>query len=739
MQVVDIERAKYMVREAARLAPGRPALRMGLRAALAVGAPMVAAAQIGALAMTWATLGGFGVVLVDKGGAYRTRAKAMTSATLGGALGALLGTYAASSPAVLAIIAVGTGLCAMAATWAGPAVAVGNTIAVQLIVATTLPQDPTRPWLPAVAFIAGGAWSLVLALLLWPVRVYRPARHAAMQCVQEIARHVEVIATRDDFDVGWREAVTRRHRAIREVLEAGRAVLAATRRGRRGEIGRGERLLVTVEMVDQIFGVLIGFEEVIDNLSLPARMAIAATLRAGLDAATARLDELAARLLVETKLAPLPPIAWTATPPAATLGPLARAEADHALLLVGRIHEDIAALAGVIDSLADEREPAVATRKKPPPAEAPADATRNKPPPAEARADATPVIAPRVDEIAAPQPWLEALRGSLNLDSAVLRHALRVATVALASVLITRALDLQRGYWASLTAVLLLQPYLPATITRGLQRVGGTIAGGLVATAIAAIVHDPLGIAIVAIAFAAISAAVLQLNYGLYALFLTPTFVLLAEVHARDTHLVHLRIVNTLLGAGLAVAGALLLWPSRETSRAADRLADALDAATGYLHEVFAAVTEHLPARSTAVIDARRRAGRALNNADLSLDRLVAEAPPAEVLEPHMTLATMTRRLAATLSAFGTARHVADPGEAAAVLQAIGRDAETVLHGAAVALREGTTPPVYQRHELQTAGLPPLMAARVGRIDLQLSIIAEAAARTASVLAERRL
>lgn len=694
-----------MVREAARLAPGRPALRMGLRAALAVGAPMLVASQIGALAMTWATLGGFGVVLVDKGGAYRTRAKAMTSAMLGGAVGALIGTLAASSPLVLAVVMLGAGLCAMAATWAGPAVAVGNTIAVQLIVATTLPQDPARPWLPAVGFIAGGAWSLVLALLLWPVRVYRPARHAAMLCVRELAQHVEVLAGRDDFDVGWRESVIRRHRAIRETLEAARAVLAATRRGRRGEIGRGERLLVAVEMCDQIFGVLIGFEEVIDNLSLPARTAIAADLRAGLAAASARLTELAGRLLDEGTLAPLPPIAWQAGAATPGLPALARGEADHTLMLVGRLHEDIAALAGVIDHLADEREPAPA---------------------------------PRADAIALPQPWLEALRATLNLDSAVLRHALRVAVVALASVLITRALDLQRGYWASLTAVLLLQPYLPATITRGLQRVGGTIAGGLVATGIAAVIHDPLGIAIVAVVLAAVSAAVLQLNYGLYALFLTPTFVLLAEVHARDTHLVSLRITNTLLGAGLAVAGGLLLWPSRETSRAPERLADALEAAAGYLHEVFAAVTEHLPARSTAVIDARRRAGRALNNADLSLDRLVAEAPPASVLEPHMTLATMTRRLAATLSAFGTARHVADPGaEAAAVVVAIGKDAEAVLRAAAQAVRGGSAPPTYQRHDAQAAALPPLIAARVARIDLQLSIISEAAARTVAVAPRR--
>ncbi|HET9622522.1 MAG TPA: hypothetical protein VFP84_14215, partial [Kofleriaceae bacterium] len=173
---VDLERVRFLVREATRLQPGRPALRLGLRAALAVAAPMILASQVSALLTTWATLGGFGIVLVDKGGAYRTRATAMAAAALGGALGVLAGSLAADSHAVLAVTAIGTGLCAMAATWTGPAVAVGNTIAVQLIVATTLPHDPARPWLPAVGFLAGAAWSLVLSLFLWPVRVYRPAR-----------------------------------------------------------------------------------------------------------------------------------------------------------------------------------------------------------------------------------------------------------------------------------------------------------------------------------------------------------------------------------------------------------------------------------------------------------------------------------------------------------------------------------------------------------------------------------
>jgi uncharacterized membrane protein YccC len=708
---VDLERVKYLVRAATRLQPGRPALRMGLRAALAVAAPMLVASRLGAVVTTWATLGGFGVVLVDKGGAYRTRATAMIAATLGGALGALAGSVATSAGAALAVIALGAGTCAMAATWPGPSVAVGNTIAVQLIVATTLPHDPGKPWVPALGFLAGGAWSVVLALLLWPVRVYRPARQAVARCVHEVARHAADIAAHDDRDpAAWRDALTRRHRPIRETLEAARAVLAATRRGRRGEIGRGERLLVIVESADQIFGVLIGIEEVIDNLGSAARAAIAGDLRAGLMAAVTRLGEVADRVVVEGALPPLPAMAWSAAEARSrrdALAPLERAEVEHALSLVARVHEDVAAVAAVAESLADERDPVP--------------------------------VALRGDDADAAVPWLEALRGSLDLDSVVLRHALRVAIIALLSVIATRALDLQRGYWATLTAVLLLQPYLPATMTRGVQRVSGTVAGGLVATALAALVHDPLGIALAATALAAVSAAVLQLNYGLYSLFLTPTFVLLAEVHARDTHLVELRIANTLLGAGLAVVGALLLWPSRESTQTGDRLADALDAAAGYVHEVFVAVARDAPARAAPVIAARRRAGRAFNNADLSLDRLVAEGPPATVLEPQMTLATMARRLAATLSAFGTARHVSDPRESTAILIAIGADAESFLRGAAAALRTAAPLPVYRRHDDACAALPALLAARVARIDLQLSIIADAAARTVAVAQRPRL
>jgi hypothetical protein len=72
-------------------------------------------------------------------------------------------------------------------------------------------------------------------------------------------------------------------------------------------------------------------------------------------------------------------------------------------------------------------------------------------------------------------------------------------------------------------------------------------------------------------------------------------------------------------------------------------------------------------------------------------------------------------------------------------LTAIGVDAERCLRGAADALRTsgGAGPgnprdPLlqpYQRHDGAAQALPMLLAARVTRIDLQLSIISDAAAR----------
>ena len=55
------------MRRIVRLAPGRPALMLGVRTALATLMPLLCARFIGANAAVWASTGGFIVALADKG------------------------------------------------------------------------------------------------------------------------------------------------------------------------------------------------------------------------------------------------------------------------------------------------------------------------------------------------------------------------------------------------------------------------------------------------------------------------------------------------------------------------------------------------------------------------------------------------------------------------------------------------------------------------------------------------
>src|SRR5262249_29407145 len=74
------------LRDAARFAPVRPAVAAGVRGAMATALPLAAAALQGDPLLGWAGLAGFLASIVDKGGAYRTRATAMAWLTLGGAV-----------------------------------------------------------------------------------------------------------------------------------------------------------------------------------------------------------------------------------------------------------------------------------------------------------------------------------------------------------------------------------------------------------------------------------------------------------------------------------------------------------------------------------------------------------------------------------------------------------------------------------------------------------------------------
>ena len=312
----------------------------------------------------------------------------------------------------------------------------------------------------------------------------------------------------------------------------------------------------------------------------------------------------------------------------------------------------------------------------------------------------------------------------------VLRFAVRVGLVTAAAVALTAALDLRRGYWVTITAVLILQPYTGTTSVRAVQRVLGTIVGGILTAGLAALFHDQWAIFALVFVLALLSVALLPLNYAAFSVFLTPTFVLLAEASTGDWHLAGVRILNTVLGGGLALAGNQLLWPSPESERLPAHLAQTIAALRNYLAIVVQRFDDRSDDASRALREARRQVGLAILNAEESFQRLLGEhRGPAEALAPAMTLLTYTRRFTASIAAFALSRYSVDAIQAEA-LAPFAKAVDAELADVAAALAAGRAPaPLGQLPELPSGTEAPLLRGRLTRLGRQLKTLHDAAAR----------
>jgi hypothetical protein len=156
-----------------------------------------------------------------------------------------------------------------------------------------------------------------------------------------------------------------------------------------------------------------------------------------------------------------------------------------------------------------------------------------------------------------------ALLDNLTVESPSLRHALRWGIALGVAVALYRFVDLQgHGYWIPLTVLFVLKPTADDTWQRLAMRAAGTIAGLILATALAeGLGASPVPVAIALAAAGAFAYALLALEYALFTAAITVFVVLLtdslgeAAFKAADQ-----RALATVLGiavAAVAIAGPL--------------------------------------------------------------------------------------------------------------------------------------------------------------------------------------
>jgi uncharacterized membrane protein YccC len=249
-----------------------------------------------------------------------------------------------------------------------------------------------------------------------------------------------------------------------------------------------------------------------------------------------------------------------------------------------------------------------------------------------------------------PDDRLRQLRDNLTAGSLSLRHAVRFALTGSALTMLTKGLRIEMGYWVTITAVIILQAYPSATWQRAIQRVGGTLLGGLIAAGAAFLLHGPAAIVIVVIPLSLLSMAFRGVSYAFYIVCITPLFILITELVNRggilSPELGGLRILDNLIGAVIGLLATFMLWPSWEAHFLHRRLAEDVRRNARFL---LAAIDVWLGTSTMREADsARREAGLAGNNAEASLRRALEEPRryPPDQIAATLAITAAARRLA---------------------------------------------------------------------------------------------
>lgn len=144
-------------------------------------------------------------------------------------------------------------------------------------------------------------------------------------------------------------------------------------------------------------------------------------------------------------------------------------------------------------------------------------------------------------------------------------HALRAAICIGMALLASRAAHIAHAYWSPMTAMIVLKPGLRDTALRGIERIGGTILGIVIATGIILATPSPIVQIVAATLFAASAFGLQQARYAVLATAITATVVLMIAIAGSGVLDADWdRLSATLIGGSIALAGAAIA-PKRQT------------------------------------------------------------------------------------------------------------------------------------------------------------------------------
>ncbi|MBC8728259.1 FUSC family protein [Paraburkholderia sp. UCT2] len=585
-------------------------LSEGLRAASASTAMLLVGQILHNPLFSWAAIGAFWTCLADAAGSSRRRfASMMGFAVLSTVCGGLtaLASGAGAFAACAAVLAVS--FCAgLASIWSPAAYQLALVTATTCIVMVDSPMHSISGGAPLLGiYLSGCLVATVLSFSIWRIHPFGPSRYAVRLVYQRLsdsARDIASLATDPAATrADWTRHATEFRAMVRQSLEAARKALISLPQSRvEGRQLFGD-LQLALDDADQILVTLIVVSTAADNALIPGN----APCRLGRDRAVrlarclGMLAEVLARiaLILEKPLSPFPYELRARLP---TIARRLEQAMDHSLSIR-------------LLSVNAQRYPPAATEQDW--WRATLGTTRNA---------------------------LKTLRANLRPGSPGLRHAARLCLATTSAFVVVRSFHIPFGYWATMATLFVLQPASGTTLSRSLERAAGSAAGAALAAVIGLIIHSPLAISLVVFPLVCLTMGLRRVSYSLYVVFLTPSFVLVADFAKPANEFMYAldRLGNNLLGCLAAVLATWIVWSAKGGESLGDAVERAVETNLAYL-----AAAAGISHRCDGEIEAlRRAAGLASTHAE----EIYRRSWPSRTPQRRKTVATLSllRRILGT-------------------------------------------------------------------------------------------
>ncbi|MDO1512199.1 FUSC family membrane protein [Maribacter confluentis] len=179
---------------------------------------------------------------------------------------------------------------------------------------------------------------------------------------------------------------------------------------------------------------------------------------------------------------------------------------------------------------------------------------------------------------------LKVLTQNLSFKSTLFRHAFRFSIALLFAYLLGYFLDIQNTYWILLTIVVIMRPSYGLTKTRSTDRIIGTLIGALFAIGVVLLTQNTIVYAVLAFVSLILAFSLIQRNYKFAAALITISIVFVYSlINPNAFEVIQYRVIDTVLGAIIAVVANYTIFPSWEADNFKQVLLNAFKTNNGYL------------------------------------------------------------------------------------------------------------------------------------------------------------